>query len=245
MPKRKNLDLAAELGEDIDVTEEQANTASEIVPVTQPPVVPVPSQPINLTFEQLQTLLASAGGAVQQNNVALADALAAGIKQAQPQRPSNETHPDVSAYNPAGERDFPRPGLKCEFFYGTRQPKTLAVQRSYAIKADDLTAYEQIALNSLEPQIGVIKMLDSTEAKVELVATRHDITDEIIRMVLVLPANVMERKSDRRNFLPPIANMTEQLTGINYEKLSLDDLKWFMAEHRAKRYVRERPKVAA
>lgn len=244
MPKRKNLDLAGEMGEDIDVTEEEAMDAAQIVAVAPPVVAAIPVAPISLTFEQLQTLLASAHG--KQDQSGLVEALADSIARSREPIPENKFSPDVSVFNPLGERDHPRPGLKCEMFLGTQDAKTKQVNRTYPFLSGDVTAVEQIALNTLhaiEPTN--IELLDGSAIKVSVYAELDPVSDALRRLTMVVPQSVMQKGSQIKNMLPPITNIVEQLTGHNFAKLSKDDLAWFLAEHRAKRYVAVRDAVAA
>ena len=55
-------------------------------------------------------------------------------------RPDNEVHPDISVYNPLGERDHPRPPLKCPMFLGP-----------YPLEEQTLLLKEITYLNQLEP----------------------------------------------------------------------------------------------
>ena len=248
MARRKNLDLAAELGEDIDVTEEEADAAREIVaapPAPAPaPVAAAPAAPIAMTLEQLQSLLATSQTSAAQQTQALADALTQGIKQSQPQRPSNEIAPDISVANPLGEKDHPRPGLKCRVTLGIQDAKTKQIQPTYPFVADDLTAYEQIALNVLPAGEYMITLYDGRPIKTQVIA-EYDALDRLQRMVIVVPQHVTQKGSETRNMLPGPLNLVEQITGVNYAKLSHDDLAWFMAEHRAGRFVNTREQVAA
>ncbi len=238
--KKKNLDLAAEMGEDIDVTEAEANDANQHVPPPAP--VAAPLAPITLSFEQLQQLLGmsrndSASGA------AIAEAITKGIQQTK--RHENTETPGVSVFNPLGDRDNPRPGLKCKMFLATQDPNTSAVRPAFPFEDDDLTAYEQIALNTLEPWQGVINLLDGSQIKVSLVPTYNAITDTLEKLAVVIPARVIEKGSHIKNMVPSLTNIVEQITGRNYAKLSNDDLAYFMAEHRKKNYVAVRESVAA
>ncbi len=246
MPRKKNLDLAAELGEDIDVTEDEANEAATIAE-TPAPVAPVavaaPMAPITLTFEQLQQLLAAnrSDGA---NGSAIADAITQGIQQSKG-RHQNEFSPAISVLNPLGDRDHPRPGLKCKMTLATQDPRTKVVRETYPFEDDDLTAQEQIALNTLQPWSGVVRLLDESEIKVSLIPTYNQIDDSLEKLAIAVPAKVTEKGSQIKNSLPSIVNLVEQITGINFAKLSKDDLAYFMAEHRKKNYVAVRERVAA
>lgn len=253
MPRKRNLDLEQEInGDEVDVTEAEANDANTIVtaPVVEP-ASPAPLGTVSLTFDQIKELMSMSG---QSAADLMATAMAAQSKTnaeaaARVRNPIPEgtdaSYPRASVLNPLGEKDHPRPGLKCDFYLGTRMPKTGQVQRTYPFVADDLTAQEQIALNTLEPGSAKIELLDGAEIKVDLVATRDDITDAITRIVLVVPQHVIEKKSAVKNMLPSICKIVEQITGHNFAKLSTDDLAYFMAEHRKKNFVAEREKVAA
>lgn len=57
------------------------------------------------------------------------------------QNPSNKTHPGISVFSlPGGERDFPKPKLKCQIFWV-----------GYEETADTLTPTEIDLMNRLEP----------------------------------------------------------------------------------------------
>ena len=73
-----------------------------------------PTQFITLTAEQFAQLV----GTKQDSDEFLkkqAQYQAEATKRAM--RPENETHPGVSVYNPLGERDHPKPPLKCKMFW--------------------------------------------------------------------------------------------------------------------------------
>lgn len=244
MPRRKNLDIAEALGEDIDVTEDEANEANEIVaPEPRVTAPPAPPATVSLSMTDLQSIIRGAIEAAQGGQQQLAAAITEGIQSTT--RHQNEFSPAVSVYNPAGDRDHPRPGLKCHMTLGFQHPKTKQIQPTYAFQPDDLTAYEQIALNTLEPWEGVVSLLDGTQIALSIVPTHNALNGSLERLVLVVPDFVTAKGSEKRNFVPSIPNLVAQITGRDYSTLSLDDLKWFMAEHREKRYVSERPTVAA
>lgn len=241
------------------LTGEEEMDVDDIPEIVTPvaPAVPAQAAPVaaqtgvTLTFEQMKELMGLSG---QQAAEMMAKAMEAQSKTnaeaaARVRNPIPEgtdaSYPRISALNPLGERDHPRPGLKCDFYLGTREPKSQTVQRTYQFVAEDLTAYEQIALNTLTPTSGAMELLDGAPVKVELVATKDDITDEITRMVLIVPPKIIQKGSEHKNMLPSVCKIVEQLTGKNYAKLSKDDLAWFMAEHRKKNYVAGRESVAA
>ena len=79
--------------------------------------------------------------------------------QRQIHRPRNEHPPMISAYNPRGDKDFPRPNLKCEIMAPWFRPWD----------AESLNREEVELLNLLEPGKYLIKRTDGT--RVELVCT--------------------------------------------------------------------------
>lgn len=81
-----------------------------------------PAQPQGLTAEQLAAILE---GNAQSTRKAL--------------RPENERHPDISAFNPKGERDHPRPKLKRKVFYSGME-----------LHEDELTVAEIELLNQFD-----------------------------------------------------------------------------------------------
>ena len=250
MPRKKNLDLAAELGEDVDVTEAEAAQASEIVAPVPPPAAPVaaaPAQTYNLTASDLQNMITAAVSAAAQGNQALADAVTAGIAATRKPIPegTDASNPRISVFNPLGDRDHPRPTLRYEVFLGTFDAKTKQVQRTYPFLDDDLTVNEVIALNTLEPVSTTLEFHGIGPTRVSVVPERDAVTDEIQRLVITLPTNVTGKGSTVKNMLPGPCGLVALLTGRDYSKLSNDDLAWFMAEHRAGRYVTEREPVAA
>lgn len=248
MPRKKNLDLAAEMGEEVDVTEDQAVDAATIVAPEPIAVPPLPSQALSLTVADLQALVATAVNAAQQGNQALADVVTQGIAQARKPIPegTDASNPRISVMNPLGDRDHPRPLLKCEYFLGTQDPKSKQITRTYPFLDHDLTVQEVIALNTLAPGDYRAQLYDGTDIKVSVVPERNGATDELRRLVIVVPGYVTEKKSAVKNMLPNPCVLVSQMMGVpEYSKLSNDDLAWFMAEHRAKRYVTAREAVAA
>lgn len=249
MPRKKNLDLAAELGEDVDVTETEAAQAAEIVAPVAPvvPVTPVAPQTFNMTAEALQNMITAAVNAAAQGNQALAEAVTAGIAATRKPIPegTDSSNPRISVLNPLGDRDHPRPTLRCEMFLGTFDAKTQQVQRTYPYLTDDLSVQEVIALNTLEPVTTTQDFHGIGPIKVSVVPERDAVTDEIRRMVITVPVSVTGKGSTVKNMLPGPCGLVAKLTGRDYSTLQGDELAWFMAEHRAGRYVTEREPVAA
>lgn len=250
MPRKKNLDLAAELGEDVDVTETEAVQAAQIVAPVAPVPVAAPVAPqasFSMTADDIQKIVAAAVHATSAGNQALADAVTAGIAATRKPIPegTDASNPRISVLNPLGDRDHPRPTLRHEVFLGTFDAKTKQVQRTYPYLTDDLTVNEVIALNTLEPSVTTIEFHGIGPTKVSVVPERDAVTDEIHRLVIALPTNVTGKGSTVKNMLPGPCGLVAQITGRDYSTLAGEELAWFMAEHRAGRYVTERVAVAA
>lgn len=251
MPRRKNLDLASELGEDIDVTEDEAAEASQLVetpaPVAAVPVVaaPIVSAPITMTRDDLQAMITAAVTASAAGNAALAEAVTQGIANAREPIPENKIGPGISDANPLGDRAHPRPSLRCQFTFGIQDAKTKSVYPTYPIEEEDLTVREIIALNTLEPTHADCQRLDGAKMKVSIVPEIDQVNDTLAKLTIVVPTDVTAKGSQVKNMLPGVLNLVHQITGRDFSKLSGDELAWFMAEHRAGRFVSERVLVAA
>jgi hypothetical protein len=246
MPRRRNLNLAGELGDDVDVTEDEALAAETLIPVA-PVVTPPPAAPASFTMTaaDLQNMVTAAVSAAQSGNAELAQAVTKGIADAREPIPENKIGPAISDANPLGERDHPRPGLKCDIAFGVQDRQTKVVQDTITIEAADLTAQEQIALNTLTPMQAVIKRLDGVPFKVSIVPTTDPVTDQVSKLTIVVPTEITGKGSLVKNMLPGPLSIVQQLTGRDFSTLAGEELAWFMAEHRAKRYVSVRELTAA
>lgn len=91
--------------------------------------------------------------------------------------PSNKSAPLISVLNPRGEKDFPMPRLKCEIWAPWRsRPEDHGLDR------------EEVELfNLLEPGEYVIELVDGSQQKVVVLATRHAITGAYTRLTLSGP----------------------------------------------------------
>lgn len=72
---------------------------------------------VTLTFEQLQELLkaSATANAEQLQQILSSTAVMSAEAMRKSLHPENETAPDISIYNPFGERDHPRPALRATF----------------------------------------------------------------------------------------------------------------------------------
>lgn len=248
MPRKKNLDLAEAIhGEEIDVTEDEANEANTIVAVEPPAPVVAPAPQMAVTMADISSIVKAAVEAAQSGNSEMARMVTDGIAQARKPIPegTDASNPRISAQNPLGDRDHPRPELKCAITLGTQEGKGKPIQRTYPFDDGDLTVQEILALNTLQPGNFVMRLYGGAEIKVSVVPEYDPASDELRRLVIVLPQHVTQRGSQLKNMLPGAVDIVAQLTGHDFSKLSTDDLAWFMAQHRQKNYVAVRESVAA
>lgn len=242
-------EVAEAFGADPDELAEETE-APEPVPAPAPeapPAPPVPPAALTMSVADIQAIVKTAIGASQQGNKDIAEMVTQGIAQARKPIPegTDASNPRISVYNPLGDRDHPRPGLRCDVFLGTQDPKTKQISRTYPFNEEDLTVNEQIAFNTLQPGNYSVKLYDGKDIKVAVVPELDPATDELRRLVIVVPQVVTGKGSAIKNMLPGPCNLVAQITGKDFSALSRDDLKWFMAEHCEKRYVSEREVIAA
>lgn len=251
MAKRRNVMLEDALRDpddpEIDVTEAEAN--AELPEAPAPPVVPVvaPSAPLSMSVADIQAIVRSAVEATQGGNAAIAEQITQGLAQARKPIPegTDASYPRISNRNPLGERDHPTPPLKCAVFLGTQDAKTKVITRAYPFEVEDLTVYEVLAANLLEPGTFPVQLHDGSPITVSVVPEHDAATGALTRLVLVVPASVIGKGSAIKNMLPGMVSLSAQMTGHDVSKLKGEELAFVMAEHRAGRYVAGREKVAA
>jgi len=251
-PDDPEIDVDEDPGDENDA---EAEPEDEIPPVhvEAPAPVETPALPatgsVSLSLTDLQAIITSAVTAATaagtQGMQSIADSVRLGIEQSRAPIHENQIHHGISSLNPLGDQAHPRPGLKCKMTLGIQDARTKVVSETYPFKADDLSAYEQIALNTLEPAHAVISRMDGAQMKVTVIPELDPVTDAVTQLTIVIPTDVMQKGSQVKNMLPGPLGLVREITGRDYSKLSNDDLAWFMAEHRAGRYVAEREPVAA
>lgn len=223
------------------------------VRVEEPPapvaVAPDMSRPVTMTAADLQQMITAAvTAAVGASGAAMAsvgDAVRQGIEQSRAPIPENKIHHHISSFNPLGDTAHPRPGLKCAIALGVQDAKTKQVYETYPFEADDLTAWEQIALNLLEPVHAKVSRLDGVVMPVSVVPEHDPVNERLTKLTVVIPTDVTAQGSQVKNMLPGVVDLVRQITGKDVSRLAGDELAWVMAEHRAGRYVAAREVVAA
>lgn len=158
---------------------------------------------VALTFDQLKELLAEAkGSSISPTELAQIAASAAAEGAAKAKMPENKQAPMVSAFNPLGERDHPRPALRCWMYFGSapigspRENHTLTVE-------------EIIALNAVMPGHYRITKMDGSQAVIE-VRGQMNSNRELERLWILLPEG-----DEQRNLYPRLADFAAQCVDAN------------------------------
>lgn len=125
---------------------------------------------------------------------------------------SNKLGPHVSPFNPRGEKDYPMPELKCEFW---------APHKMVNADIGGLTREEVELINLLEPCEASIWMLDQERQPVLVVGERNVVTGKPERLSLMGPADAKGQPTslftkERKGRFPGMATYLRQIiNGIN------------------------------
>jgi hypothetical protein len=120
--------------------------------------------------------------------------------------PSNDTCPEVSVYNPRGERDHPRPLLQCDFFLG-----------SYPLDRDTLTLKEIDLMNQLEPGSFEVTKGDGQVVVFHVIPRFKMDGKTLDRLTIAFPCGDNEQK---QNFPPFSVMLREVVDQIEVKKLT-------------------------
>lgn len=143
---------------------ERAAEQEHEIPMERPPRVSEPADPSMATvmqsFADLIKELRSANTSEQKE---------AAISQAElmqqllvKTKPENVAPPRISVFNPSGDRDHPKPPLKCEMFWV-----------GYDLRPEVLTPEEVDLMNRLEPGEYVVMKADRTQIPLTVTAKRN------------------------------------------------------------------------
>lgn len=125
--------------------------------------------------------------------------IAEGVKK---ERPENVSHPDVSVLNPLGERDHPRPALKCrQFWWG-----------GFLEQRTDLSLDEIALVNALEAGEYWVTRTDETKEKVPVLFFR-DGMDRLDRIVVKINTG-KEHKTAWPSKLRILRELVEQAKSV-------------------------------
>jgi hypothetical protein len=151
---------------------------------------------VSLTFEQLKELLSvNQASAITPQMVAEIAAEAA----AKAKMPENRRPPLISDYNPLGERDHPRPKLKCHIYMGSAPVGSPRENTT-------LTRDEIEALNRMGPGFFRVRKMDGSNVVVE-VRGQVNANRQVERLWIVPP----EGDNDK-NMYPPLVELATQLS---------------------------------
>lgn len=129
------------------------------------------------------------------------------VKQLAPK--SNTIAPKVSVFNPQGEKDYPMPELKCEFY--------MPWQQKPGMHGCDWEEVE--LLNLLEPGEFRVELLDGSTAPLTIVGMRNSESGSLERMLFF---GVKDQDSgnygafytkERRSVIPPMRSLLRQILG--------------------------------
>ena len=157
---------------------------------------PSPETDIRLSFGQLKELLDTArGDAGSIGPTEIADIAAQAATKAR--RPENNPGPLVSDFNPAGERDHPRPPLRSTMYFGSSPIGT--PQDNSQLTIDEIQA-----LNIVTPGYYNITKMDGSKVVIE-VRGRVNSNRKLERLWFLLPEG-----DEDKNLYPPLAEFARQ-----------------------------------
>lgn len=113
--------------------------------------------------------------------------------------PENKVAPGVSAFNPKGDRDFPRPDLKCPVFLGQYDDDG-KIEAAYPVLEDTSTVEELTLCNQLEQGDALIERNDGEIGKV-VIQARRDGSGKLNRLVIAFPYGWMSK--EKQAGIPP------------------------------------------
>jgi len=167
-------------------------------------------------FTAAMTVLAGAIERMTEGQLQGAQIVADATKKAQ--RPSNDFYPAISVFNLRGDKDFPKPPLKCEMFI------------PWPAEHESLTREEVELLNLLIPGEYRIKRNDNTVVKVTCrVITKLD-SDEPNRLMI---NHDTAFNNDYHRMMPPLENYLRQMLKQNPRTRALADSVLTMEEEQA------------
>ena len=117
-----------------------------------------------MTSEQFSQVLATIAQSIGGTNAALVEQIGDITKAVQKQRPENVAGPEISALNPLGERDHPRPELPC--------PKVWL--GGFPIDREQSTREELELINRLQPGEYTVTRVDDETERVPVAFLKDD-----------------------------------------------------------------------
>src|SRR5262252_5112713 len=181
---RQELAMTHEFSE----TERPNGPVPEPEPKPEPePVPPDPTPQLVMSHQQMIEMISAAvGAAVSSAAKAQADPLADAMKRAL--KPENAFSPQFSVFNPAGERDHPRPQLRCPYTLFDGIP----------IDGTTETVEELTLMNGLEAGEYFVTKSDNTQIPFRVTEHRNDL-GVLKRVDISFP---YRDESDRQGLMP-------------------------------------------
>lgn len=115
-------------------------------------------------------------------------------------RPSNEAPPMISAFNPRGDKDFPKPALKCKMLL------------PWEAEHESLTREEVDLLNLLEPMDYIVVRNDRTKVKVE-VRCKYNLDSDVPSILIINHDTAFN--NDYQRMMPPLVDMLRSMLKQN------------------------------
>jgi len=153
---------------------------------------------INFTPDQFDRLIDAFKGNKQADLEAQAKAHAEASHKLQ--NPQNETCPQVSVYNPRGERDHPKAELKCPIFEG-----------QFPLEPDTLKVKEVDYLNQLEPGIYEVTKSDGSVVAFTVKASLKGDGRTTDYLLIHFPAGDAEQRQSYPPFEQMLREVVEQI----------------------------------
>lgn len=159
------------------------------------------ASPNDSTVMDMMAKLASALERVSEASIEGAKIQAAEARRIH--RPSNDVVPMISSLNRRGERDFPKPRLKCVMLI------------PWLADIDSLTREEVELLNLLQPGDFVIRKMDGTKVKLTVQITYG--LDEVTPSRLLMNHETAFN-NDNQRWMPPLVDMLRQVLKSSKDK---------------------------
>lgn len=115
-------------------------------------------------------------------------------------RPENQVAPNISVYNPRGEKDFPKPPLKCRMLL------------PWDAEPESLTREEVELLNLLRPGEYIVRRNDSTKVKITVRAIYKLDSDDLD---ILLMNHDTAFNNDNHSLIPPFSELLRQILKQN------------------------------
>ncbi len=122
--------------------------------------------------------------------------------------PSNKSGPEISAFNPRGQKDHRMPALKCEIWAPWRSRES-----DHGLDREEVELF-----NLLEPGEYVIELVDGTPHKVVVIPQRHSLSGELTRLTFSGALNDEGKPTplftpETKNLFPSMRLMLREIIG--------------------------------